>query len=289
MRDDHNTAVLNTYRYLRLATLAVVVMLAVSIGAQRLAAGCWQTSISAYYFTGAHSIFVASLCAIGACLIVYQGNTDTEDVVLNFSGFLAFIVAMVPTTREAICAGPALPAAYDVSPGVRNNVLAVIVAGVVSEIARVIISRNADRLPPSLWARRATLIGWALLAVGALGFFAFPDNFTAKGHTVAAVSMFVGIIAVILLNALSAQAHDRSRNYGPAYRVIAAVMALALAVVIVIRLVIPGWLHIVIWVEVVLIAAFAAFWIAQTAELWEVADRRELAPTSRDLPDPTGR
>ena len=72
MDDTHRSAVLNTYRYLRLAMIAVVVMLFVAVGAQRAAATCWQTSISAYYFTAAHSVFVAALCAIGACLIVYK-------------------------------------------------------------------------------------------------------------------------------------------------------------------------------------------------------------------------
>jgi len=168
MDDTHRSAVLNTYRYLRLAMIAVVVMLFLAVATQRKDATGWQTSISAYYFTAAHSVFVAALCTIGACLIVYKGNTDTEDVILNFSGFLAFVVAFVPTQREPLF-GPGLPAAYEVGIGVRNNVLALIVTGVVAEIARVVINRNVDHQPLSSWAKRATLIGWAVLAVGILG------------------------------------------------------------------------------------------------------------------------
>ena len=42
---------------------------------------------------------------------------------------------------------------------------------------------------------------------------------------------------------------------------------------------------IVIWIEGVLSLAFAAFWLVQTKELWEVVDRRDLAPNTTD---PTG-
>ena len=281
MDDTHRSAVLNTYRYLRLAMIAVVVMLFVAVGAQRAAATCWQTSISAYYFTAAHSVFVAALCAIGACLIVYKGNTDTEDVVLNFSGFLSFVVAFVPTQREALC-GAGLPAAYEVGPGVRNNVLALIVAGVLAEVARVVINRNVDRIPYSGWATRATVIGWLVIGVGIIGYAAFPAGFEAKGHTIAAVTMFVGIIGVVVLNALSAQSESQRTSYVGIYKAIAGVMAVLLVAIIAIRLSLPTWDHIVIWVEGVLIGAFAAFWLVQTKELWDVVDRRELAPESTD-------
>ena len=141
----------DTYRYLRVAPLVVALFLGASVTLQRsVAGGCSLGSISAYYFTAAHSVFVAALCAIGACLIVYKGNTDTEDVVLNFSGFLSFVVAFVPTQREAVC-GAGLPAAYEVGPGVRNNVLALIVAGVLAEATRVFISRNVERQRASGW------------------------------------------------------------------------------------------------------------------------------------------
>jgi len=286
MDDTHRSAVLNTYRYLRLAMIAVVVMLFLAVATQRKDATGWQTSISAYYFTAAHSVFVAALCTIGACLIVYKGNTDTEDVILNFSGFLAFVVAFVPTQREPLF-GPGLPAAYEVGIGVRNNVFALIVTGVVAEIARVVINRNVDHQPLSSWAKRATLIGWAVLAVGILGYVAFPASFEAKGHTVAAVTMFIGIIGVIVLNALSAQSVQTGPSYVGSYKVIAGLMALLVLAIVGIRMTLPEFAHIVIWIEGVLILAFAAFWVVQTKELWNVVDRRELA--TKGTTDRTGR
>src|SRR5271156_5020787 len=94
---------LDTYRYLRGGMAVMVVMLGAAVLGERLTASCWQTSISAYYFTSAHSVFVAALCALGTLLIVYTGSTDTEDTLLNLAGILAFIVAMVPTSRPALC------------------------------------------------------------------------------------------------------------------------------------------------------------------------------------------
>ena len=118
--------------------------------------------------------------------------------------------------------------------------------------------------------------------MGIIGYAAFPAGFEAKGHTIAAVTMFVGIIGVVVLNALSAQSVSQRTSYVGIYKAIAGVMAVLLVAIIAIRLSLPVWDHIVIWVEGVLIGAFAAFWLVQTKELWDVVDRRELAPESTD-------
>lgn len=284
MSDPHRDAVVNTYRYLRLGTIVVTVLLGASVVVQRTQSSCWQTSISAYYFSSAHAVFVASLCAIGTCLIIYQGNSDTEDVILNYSGFLAFIVAMVPTDRETICGPTGIPEVFDAAPGVRNNVWAVLVAGVLAEIVRIVLTRGTGQVL-SRWARRATLAGWAVIGVGVVAFLAAPTSFQNYGHTTAAVVMFVGIIGVVLINALSAKAADQPQGYVAAYRTIAAVMAAAIAIIVAIRFALPAFRHLIIAIEIVLILAFVSFWLVQTKELWQVADRRELSPTT----DPTGR
>jgi hypothetical protein len=102
---------LDTYRYLRGGMAVMIVMLGAAVIGERLTATCWQTSISAYYFTTAHSIFIAALCALGVQFIVYKGSSDTEDVLLTLAGMLAFIVAMVPTTRPVLC-GRGLPSGW---------------------------------------------------------------------------------------------------------------------------------------------------------------------------------
>ena len=93
-----------TYRYLRGAMIALLLMLLLSVGYQwwwETDHSCWLGSISAYYYTPARSVFVGSLCALGASLIAYKGHSPEEDVLLNFSGFMAFVVAMVPTVPDA--------------------------------------------------------------------------------------------------------------------------------------------------------------------------------------------
>ena len=103
-KDVTTREAVTTYRYVRIGLVALVVFLGVSIFTTWLPAKDWQTSISAYYYTSSHSVFTASLCAVGACLIIYQGRTTTEDVLLNFSGLLAFVVGLVPTGREDLAA-----------------------------------------------------------------------------------------------------------------------------------------------------------------------------------------
>ena len=103
---DRDTA-LDTYRYLRGGIPVMMVLLAAALIIERAGATCWQTSISAYYFTSAHGVFIAALCAIGTMLIVYKGSRDTEDVLLNLAGILAFVVAVVPTSRPVLLCGSA--------------------------------------------------------------------------------------------------------------------------------------------------------------------------------------
>jgi len=98
--DGDRQDALSTYRHLRLAMVFVLALLLVSVALRAITADpglCFEGSISAYYFTSTRAVFVGALCALGACLIVYRGNTDLEDVALNVSGALAFVVAFVPT------------------------------------------------------------------------------------------------------------------------------------------------------------------------------------------------
>lgn len=50
--------------------VGAVLLLAASIAIERSKVDCWQTSISAYYYTPARAIFVGGLMVIGFALIV---------------------------------------------------------------------------------------------------------------------------------------------------------------------------------------------------------------------------
>jgi hypothetical protein len=96
---------IKTWRYLRLAMIALVVGLAAAViyEVARRGGDCVQTSISAYYYTPARAIFIGALIAIGACLICLRGSRDWEDILLNVAGMLAPVVALVPTPAPGVC------------------------------------------------------------------------------------------------------------------------------------------------------------------------------------------
>ena len=56
-----------------------------------------EPSISHYYYTIMHIVFVGVLSIVGAFLICYRGKYRSENIVSNIAGFLAFCVAIFPT------------------------------------------------------------------------------------------------------------------------------------------------------------------------------------------------
>lgn len=147
--------VLRTYRYLRIGMLGAVVLLAASILVERSKVDCWQTSISAYYYTPVRAIFVGALMVIGFALIVYKGRTARQDRFLNGAGMLAPVVAVVPTTDVGVCwsiAPRPLPIEGDglapwVVTNVDNNVAALLIAGAVALVAAAAIAVSTGKAP----------------------------------------------------------------------------------------------------------------------------------------------
>lgn len=269
---------LDTFRSIRLAFVLLVVLLAAAVLAQAVDAGCWETSISAYYWTAAHGVVVGMLCGVGVCLLVYKGSSPVEDAVLDVSGFLAFVVAMVPTDRGTTCGGPGLPPEYLAADGVRNNLLAVLVAGAVAQVVHlVLVRRGVLTHEPSRSAAWVRAIGWLVVVVGAVVFVTDPDRLLDAGHDVAALVMFAGVVLVAWLNARQAREARERAAYVTAYRVIGWAIGATLVVIGGLRwFVAPDWEHAVLVLEALLVVEFAAFWVVQTVELWHVTDRREL-------------
>ena len=278
---DRDTA-LNTYRYLRGGIPVMLVMLGAALLIERAHASCWQTSISAYYFTSAHGVFIASLCAIGTLLIVYKGSTDTEDVFLNLAGILAFVVAFVPTSRPVLfCGDAALPNAAVTNQAIIRNVWALAVALVVSRVAswwmyrRTGTGRGRSALGNvALWVQRA------VLAIGVVTLIVLPDWFVANAHGVAAVAMFAAFIITVLITAFLAgrqdDKHPHQRAYHVAYQLISLAMVITLAAAVAAHLILDDFNHVVLVVEVALILEFGAYWVTQTIELWSVCTRDDL-------------
>lgn len=276
---------LDTYRYLRGGMAIMIVMLGAAVIGERLTATCWQTSISAYYFTTAHSIFIAALCALGVQFIVYKGSSDTEDVLLTLAGMLAFIVAMVPTTRPLLlCGRYGLPAEYDVKRAITDNVWAVVIALVIARVLSWWLYRRTNTAAPkSVLGTASTYVSRVIMVLGLVALIFFRDWFDSNAHGVSAVIMFLAIIITVVTTAFLVSRQDETKSphrhvYYVVYQCIAAAMITTLIAVVALHFALDSWNHWVIVVEGALILEFTLYWVVQTIELWRTPNRFELLP-----------
>jgi len=251
---------IKTWRYLRLAMIALVIGLATAVVYEVVRGGgdCVQTSISAYYYTHAQAIFVGGLMAIGTCLICLRGSTEHEDVLLNVAGMLAPVVALVPTPQAGDCASlPGVP--EDPTSNIENNVAALLVIGVV---AFVVLAALSWRRPQPTAALAGYGVALALWVVALVVFLAARATFVAHAHIVAALAMFSCIILVAWVNAFSFKRKQDDPNARNRYSFIAWAM---LSVFVLYGF---GGKYHVLLAEIDAIVLFAIFWAIQTEELW---------------------
>lgn len=268
-----------TYRYLRVGVVAMAVLLGVSVAIE-IAVGTdlgILGSISAYYYTPVRAVFVGSLLAVGLGLVAIKGREGPEDVMLNLAGMLAPLVAFMPTPISVTVAGfevdqRTVPAAL--VPAVENNVAALLVLGIVGlAFAWATVGHG-----PTRSAHRRSLAGAVVLLAGiAVWFGVGRESFLEFGHYAAAVPMFGLIVGVAVVNArqtTSGAVHHRlaRATYRRAYGAIAGAMGVTIVVAVAFFVLDStghrpffAWLF---WVEVVLLALFAVFWVLQTAENW---------------------
>ena len=248
-----------TWRYLRLAMIALVIGLTAAIGYEvaRNAADCVQTSISAYYYTHAQAIFVGALVAIGTCLICLRGSTEPEDVLLNVAGMLAPVVALVPTPEAGEC--DSLPGLTDPTPNVENNIAALLIIGVAAFIALAVLSWHKEQSVVARVGYGVALVVWLL---GGLVFLTARETFVEHAHIVAAFVMFGCIILVAVVNAFSFKRKQEDPNARNRYSFV------AFAMLSVFALFAFGGEYRVLLAEFDAILLFAVFWAIQTEELW---------------------
>jgi hypothetical protein len=277
----HSESTRKTYLYLRVGLVSLAVFLGSSVVIE-LAFGDtpWLETISAYYYTPVRNVLVSTLVATGVCLIAIKGrDRPREDLLLNLAGMCALVVALCPTPveNEAACGGrtTCVPAAY--VPSVVNNIEALIVVGaLVLAFAASTVRRGTPE--------RGDLVALGLSAAGLLGFtlwFALGrDSFLDYAHYGTAVPMFGLIVAVALVNAATVEEFvasggtltmGRVRTFKSAYRVIALFMGVVIGAALALFVVkattgaepFAHWLFVV---EALLLVAFTAFWILQTAQ-----------------------
>jgi hypothetical protein len=263
-----NDSAIKTYRYLRLAMVNVIFLLALSIAVEWWKTGrrCFQTSISAYYYTPVQAVFVGALIAIGVCMFAIKGNTRWEDVLLNVGGMLAPAVAFVPTPGIGQCRS-VQAGVPDSSANIANNMTALFIAGFAGLALGVsFLIREKQPLGPSWIGSGVTFV---ILVGGFIWFLAGRHSFTKAAHYTAAFMLFGCVIAVVVINARRSGSIRHTRLY----RVIAGAMLAALVIMLPLKW-IADWDHAILWLEGTLIVLFAAFWIGQTNELWDVGLRK---------------
>jgi hypothetical protein len=264
-----------TYRYLRLAIVVVVLAAVASVLIERSHTHCWQGSISAYYYTPVHSVFVGALVALGVSMIAIKGSTDVEDMLINVAGVLAPIVAFVPTSPPFdTCASTAFVGG-DAKAFIDNNVLALAIGSgvaILTAYAVALVGGKASIRKVSPASVLGLVLGAALLAVGLIWYFGFRDSFLEHAHSWTAGVMFVLIGVVIFINARGSRRISRLRGTGQGYSVVYAallgVMVLSAVGVLIAKNVDRDWRHQILLLEILELLAFAVFWVMQTAEHW---------------------
>ena len=268
-------AAVKTYRYLRLAMIALVVGLFACVLYEhgRTRTGCWQTSISAYYYTPVQGYFVAALVTIGVSLVALRGNTDWEDVLLNLAGVCAPVVAFVPYPHPGTC-GSVLTDSKNRLANIDNNMLGLLVAGGLALVVVGVLTHLSLRSARPDRPGPVALLGfWAIavLFLATTAVYAWDRTLLLDhGHDTAAVAMFGFIFGNVWLNA--AALHEvKNVEAGRSiwrnrYTVVGALMVVAVVANVVSHL--AGFRWWVLTLETSMIVLFAWFWVAQTIELW---------------------
>ena len=286
-----------SYRYLRVVMVGLLIALAAAVFYQSSQQGSFLASVSAYYYTSAQAVFVGALIGLGVAMIALQGMNGAEDTLLNLGGIFAIVVAIVPTARGAdfqtavrACREsggtlltqraspnldcPTVRALQEATrANVENNVAALLIAGGLALIVSAVILFRGKAGGSGAAGRGWALAGFlAALVVWACGLIALAvsvDWLAGHGHYIAAGGLLLAILLVAGANAYRRRerptmrrALQSPREY--CYTWVAVAMLAGAAVLIAL------WLAGVIslfWVEIGVAFLFIAFWIVQTIEL----------------------
>lgn len=274
-RDD--SAAVRTYRYLRLGMIVIVSAMLASIVLTAREAGCFQNSISAYYYTPTGPIFVAGLTSVGVSLIVIKGSTWLEDVMLMLAGALAPIVVFVPTSVEDACnvrsslVQPAQPS----TSAQLNNLKALLVAGAVAWIlGLIVLVAEREGMSRGSFRRRTALL--VILAIGlAVAAAMVSSESLLRQHGWSAVAMF-GILALVSIydgaRLVYLNRRDDKRTsrfwWGLASAYVVVGVAMIGAGIIQLTIDQEDWRHKTLVVEMIEIGLFAVIWTIQSIERW---------------------
>ena len=245
--------------------------LGVSLVQQILKHHCTQGSVSAFYYTPVHSVFIAALALIGVALIAIRGATPLREALLNMAGFLAPVVAFIPTQRPGAADAARCPidGAIGKIPDsfIDNNLISFTIGGTIAlgVVVALVAFHTSKTAVTSTLVHKGTVVpavgAAATLALLWLWRWQWPHGFRVHAHSYSAIAMFALVGAFIVSVAHGTSGHFKILFYG-----CAGLMALG----IVIGIALAGDHYTVLVVEVVETVAFLVFWIAQSVRLWEV-------------------
>ncbi len=261
-----------TAQYVRLVLFVIVVVLAVSVLSTATRNGGFEGSLSDYFHTPARFAFVASMFAIGICLMVLYSSVWLENLLLNIAGALAPIVGFAATTQAT---GRKPPTDFDV-PTAQVDIFAnqtllgyFIALGLFASLILRVHTENRLRKFLRTFAGVVLLAGLTWLCwnehLGSL----LPGRRSV--HTAAAIGFFVPLIALVFLTVASVGRRPPDRVtglYRPLYFAIGILMTLAGLFLLLDKMFfkldeMKDWPYSVLIVESVLVACFAAFWLAE--------------------------
>jgi hypothetical protein len=241
--------------------------LAASLGYEHWAhdPGCLLGSISAFYYTPVRAVFVATLVAVGVCLVCMRGSTTPENVFLNLAGGFAPIVAFIPTPKPNSCT-QILVTNQGADANVANNLLALLIVAGIALVLTTWFARGsiAGDTWDDRWIGFGLFVAWAAWILTVCFDVWGRSDVVASGHYAAAISMFACVVGAAIANAVD----RKSWGWGvlrDRYLWLAVAMVLVVVGGVIGHAV--GWQHWVLFTEIGLITLFASLWAMQTHEL----------------------
>jgi hypothetical protein len=277
------TASLRTYRYLRIALGAMILVIFASVTIEAIRHGSVLGSISQYFYTPARTAFVGAIVASSVALLALSGHR-AERALLDAAGLLAPLIAVVGTpVRNPLLCGEGVTCVPVTALGdIENGVLTYLVIGTAAWTT-VVILVIARRVPLRI-AGISLLVATGVLAVVAVLWFGNRELFLASVHFGAAALFFllIGTIAVLHL-----RGRDDSPDPAPWMKAVYGFVAVGMVIVVLLavwaivadrldpdapQFVIPA----VFGCEVAALILFLVFWVVQSIQRWN----DEIAPAA---------
>jgi hypothetical protein len=298
-----------SYRYLRVVMIGLLVALAAAVFYQTIEQDSFLSSVSAYYYTPAQAVFVGALIGLGACMIALQGMSGAEDTLLNLGGIFAIVVAIVPTSRGAdfqtavhACVTnqastnldcPTTLALQAVTrANVENNVAALLIVGGLALILSAYIlvrdTKSGSGTAGRGWALAGFLAALGVWLLGLIALVAWLDWLAGHAHYIAAAGLLVAIVAVAAANARRRQEKPTLKGAlaSPrAYYYTWTAIAMLAGAAVLIALWLAGAITL-FWVEILVALLFIAFWTVQTIEVAREGQRRTVEGKERVAAEP---